>query len=68
MLTIFLILAFINWRNFFGSDLPPYRPQYDDLIGIAMLTVTGLTIISGLIYTYENRELILNLLRKLFRM
>lgn len=68
MLTIFLILAFINWRNFLAGDTQPYTPRYDDLIGIAMSIVTLLTVLSGLIYIWENRELILNLLRKMVRL
>jgi CDP-diacylglycerol--glycerol-3-phosphate 3-phosphatidyltransferase len=68
MITIFMILIFINIRNFLLPNAPPYHPQYFDLIGISMLTVTTLTVISGAIYIIENRELILGNIRHLFRL
>ena len=68
MLTIFLIMIYMNWRNIYASDAGPYSAQYFDLIGISMLIVTGLTIISGVFYVVENRELLLNLARKIIKL
>jgi CDP-diacylglycerol--glycerol-3-phosphate 3-phosphatidyltransferase len=67
MITIFMILIFINIRNFLLPNAPPYQPQYFDVIGISMSIVTALTVISGAIYIIENRELILGNIRHLFR-
>lgn len=67
MITIFMILIFINIRNFLLPNVPPYQPQYFDVIGISMSIVTALTVISGAIYIIENRELILGNIRHLFR-
>lgn len=66
--TIFIVLAFINWRNYYGDTSVNYTANYTDIIGISMLTVTILTIVSGVIYFIENRELLLNLLRKIIRL
>lgn len=68
MATIFLILVYMNWRNFFFAKNPPYQAQYFDIIGIAMMVVTILTVFSGIIYVIENRDSILNILRNLFRL
>lgn len=67
MVTVFLILAFINWRNLYSDNLESYHPRYFDIIGIPMVIVTLLTVISGIIYLFENREVVLNILKKLFR-
>ena len=67
MVTIFWILIFINWHNYGGQTGAAYSAQYFDHIGIAMLIVTFLTVLSGVIYFFENRELLLNLFRKIFR-
>ena len=68
MVTIFLILIFINWRNFYYPDSPVYRANYYDYIGISMGIVTVLTIISGIIYIVENRDMLMDLLRNLIRL
>ncbi|RMH86206.1 MAG: CDP-diacylglycerol--glycerol-3-phosphate 3-phosphatidyltransferase [Calditrichaeota bacterium] len=68
MLTIFLILIMINLHNYFPANPHPYRPTYTDVIGISMLIVTILTVLSAVIYIFENKELLLNILRKLFRL
>ncbi len=65
MLTVFLILIFVNYRNYYQTTDTPYTANYLDPIGLAMLTVTVLTVISGVIYVYENRALLVGLLRKL---
>ncbi len=67
MFTIFLILIFINWRNYYLPDAPPYQATYFDPIGISMLIVTILTVVSGIIYFFENKDLLLYFFRKLFR-
>jgi CDP-diacylglycerol--glycerol-3-phosphate 3-phosphatidyltransferase len=67
MLAIFMILIYINIRNFLLPNAPPYHPQYFDVIGISMSIVTALTVISGAIYIFENRELIIGNIKHLFR-
>lgn len=67
MLTIFWILIYINWFNYDPGHNGTYQAKYFDHIGIAMLIVTTLTVVSGVIYIIENRELLLNLFRKIFR-
>jgi CDP-diacylglycerol--glycerol-3-phosphate 3-phosphatidyltransferase len=67
MVTIFWILIYINWFNYNLGYGGTYQAQYFDHIGIAMLIVTALTVASGIIYIIENRELLLNLFRKIFR-
>lgn len=68
MLTIFGILIFINFRNFYYSYPLPYTAQYFDFIGISMIIVTFLTVLSGIIYVIENRDLLLNILRNILRL
>lgn len=68
MITIFLILIIINIHHYYPPDGGKYTAQYLDYIGIPMLIVTALTVISGAIYFYENRELLLNFLRKIVRL
>lgn len=68
MIVIFLILIFINWRNFMTPQSPPYHPRYFDFIGISMTLVTLMTVVSGVIYVYENRDFVFNILRNLFRL
>jgi CDP-diacylglycerol--glycerol-3-phosphate 3-phosphatidyltransferase len=65
MFAIFLILIYINWRNFYSGEISSYQAQYFDAIGITMMIVTFLTIISGIIYITENREMLLGLFRKI---
>ena len=67
MLTIFGILVFINYRNFLQETVTPYEANYSDPLGISMLIVTLLTIISGVIYIYENRDLLSSGLNSLLR-
>lgn len=67
MTAIFLILIFINWRNFASGNPGAYAARYLDPIGIAMLTVTFLTALSGGIYLVENRGLLLNIFRRVVR-
>ena len=64
MATIFLILIFINFRNYTFPDPNPYISGFETVIAVAMWSVTLLTISSGLIYLYENRELVGNMLRQ----
>jgi len=66
MITIFIILFYINWMNYFSEGSHLYRAQYFDLIGLSMLTVTALTIISAAIYLVENWQLIVRFLKELF--
>ena len=66
MATIFIILFYINWLNISGSGSQHYHAQYFDFIGILMLVVTGLTVISAVIYINENEQLILRFLKELF--
>ena len=68
MATIFLILIYLNWWNFFHHGNQFYHAQYFDAIGLAMILVTVLTVISGIIYIIENRDFILNILRNLLRL
>jgi CDP-diacylglycerol--glycerol-3-phosphate 3-phosphatidyltransferase len=68
MVTIFLILIFINFSNFYYSDQFTYSAQYFDFIGISMIIVTFLTVLSGTIYVIENRDLLLNILRNVLRL
>jgi CDP-diacylglycerol--glycerol-3-phosphate 3-phosphatidyltransferase len=68
MATIFLILIFINWRNLYYPESPAYKAYYLDFIGISMCIVTLLTIISGIIYIIENRDMLMDLLRNLIRL
>lgn len=68
MATIFLILIYMNWRNFFPSGSQTYHAQYFDVVGISMMIVTFLTVLSGVIYIIENRDFILNILRNLLRL
>jgi CDP-diacylglycerol--glycerol-3-phosphate 3-phosphatidyltransferase len=68
MVTIFLILIYLNWYNFYFGNTISYQAQYFDIIGISMLIVTFLTVLSGTIYIVENRELLLNLFRRFFRL
>jgi CDP-diacylglycerol--glycerol-3-phosphate 3-phosphatidyltransferase len=68
MVTIFLILIYMNVRNYFWHDLGPYKAQYFDVIGISMLLVTLLTVLSGVFYMIENKELLLNMMRKIMRL
>jgi len=65
MVVIFLILIFINWRNYYSGEINSYHAKYFDIIGITMMIVTLLTIISGIIYIYENREMLLGIFRKI---
>ncbi len=67
MSTIFFILIMVNWWNFYGEGAHSYRARYTDPIGLAMGAVTALTIVSGLIYLWENFSLVVNLLRNLVR-
>ncbi len=66
MVTIFIVLFFVNWLNITQPGHPPYHAAYFDVIGISMGIVTGLTIISAVIYIYGNWELILRILKSVF--
>ncbi|HQU72103.1 MAG TPA: CDP-diacylglycerol--glycerol-3-phosphate 3-phosphatidyltransferase [Calditrichia bacterium] len=63
--TILLIMATLNWQNWRRGPVYNLTPEYTDFIGIAMLIVTFLTIVSGIIYVIENKELILTNLRRI---
>lgn len=66
MATIFLILIVINFHNYYSNTPNSYTAHYFDIIGIPMLIVTFLTVLSGIIYFFENKELLLHILRKTF--
>ena len=68
MATIFLILIFINARNYFIPDPSTYLIGFEVVISATLWIVTLLTVSSGLIYLYENRELVGNLIRQLFHL
>lgn len=68
MLTIFFILLFINYLNYWGPGSGSYHATYFDLIGIAMLLVTLLTIISAVIYIKENNDLIVRMFKEVIFM
>lgn len=68
MAAIFLILIYMNLWNFFHAGNQSYHARYFDVIGIAMILVTILTVLSGVIYIIENRDSILNIIRNLFRL
>lgn len=64
MTTIFMILIFINWKNYYLNSNPVYHAQYFDVIGIAMIIVTLLTIISAVIYAQSNWRLIVRMFKE----
>jgi len=64
MAVILLILIFINWLNFYGSGSHTYQAQHFDMIGISMLVVTLLTLVSAVLYFYENWKLIWGILKR----
>ena len=68
MVTIFWVLIYINIKNYYLPGELPYKAGYFDHIGLPMLLVTMLTVASGALYIYENRELLINNLRKLIRL
>ena len=63
MATIFFILFYINWSNYFVPHPVDYQASYTDLIGLSMIIVTLLTIISAVIYVYSNWELIVRIFK-----
>jgi len=65
MAVIILILIFINWLNFYGLGSYTYKAKYFDIIGISMLGVTLLTLISAILYFYENWKLIWGMLKRI---
>ncbi len=68
MITIFIILIYINLKNYLFPNTDFSPTDLFNPINILMLTVTLLTIISGLIYIRENRELLLFMFRRFFRL
>jgi CDP-diacylglycerol--glycerol-3-phosphate 3-phosphatidyltransferase len=64
MITIFIVLFYVNWMNFYGLGSSSYQAKYFDIIGIPMLIVTGLTIISAAIYIYENGRLVWRMVKE----
>ncbi len=64
MFTIFIILIYINWLNYYGSGSSHYHANYFDIIGILMILVTLLTIISAILYIHENWQLIWRMLKE----
>lgn len=62
--TIFIILFYIDWQNYYVQTPMPYRARYFDVIGIFMLTVTLLTLISASFYFYENGRLIWRMIKE----
>ncbi len=63
MATIFFILFYVNWSNFFLPNETNYHARYFDLIGISMIVVTILTVLSGIIYVYSNWELVVRVFK-----
>ena len=64
MITIFIVLFYVNWMNFYGPGSSTYQAKYFDIIGLPMLMVTGLTIISAVIYIYENGRLVWRMIKE----
>jgi CDP-diacylglycerol--glycerol-3-phosphate 3-phosphatidyltransferase len=65
MAVILVILIFINWLNFYGPGSYTYHAQYFDVIGLLMLGITLLTIVSAVLYFYQNWKLIWRMLKRL---
>lgn len=59
MITILVILGYMNWLNYMGLGARAYQASYFDIIGILMSAVTFLTVLSAIIYIRENWRLIL---------
>ena len=66
MVTIAMILIYVNYLNYFGEGSSTYQMRYTDAIGISMSIVTLLTVISAIIYIRENYRLIIQMLREFF--
>ncbi len=66
MAVILIILGYINWLNYYGQGSSTYRAQYFDFIGLSMLLVTLLTLISAILYFYENWQLVWRMLKEIF--
>jgi len=66
MAVILAILVYINWLNFYGDGSGTYHARYFDVLGVGMLAVTLLTIISAILYCYENWRLIWRMLKEIF--
>jgi len=66
MAVILMILGYINWLNFSDGGSSTYQAQYFDFIGISMLLVTFLTLISAVLYFYENWQLVWRMLKEVF--
>lgn len=66
MAVILVILGYINWLNFYDTGSSTYQAQYFDFIGISMLLVTFLTLISAVLYFYENWQLVWRMLKEVF--
>jgi CDP-diacylglycerol---glycerol-3-phosphate 3-phosphatidyltransferase len=66
MAMILAILAYVNWLNFYGNSGMTYHAQYFDTLGLGMLSITLLTIISAILYCYENWRLIWRMLKEIF--
>jgi CDP-diacylglycerol--glycerol-3-phosphate 3-phosphatidyltransferase len=66
MIIILVILGYINWLNFYGAGSFTYHARYLDPIGLSMLFVTLLTLVSAILYIYENWRLIWRMLKELF--
>jgi CDP-diacylglycerol--glycerol-3-phosphate 3-phosphatidyltransferase len=64
MAAILFILIFINWMNFYGTGSISYQATYYDVIGITMLSVTLLTLVSAILYFYQNWKLIWGMLKR----
>ena len=65
MIIILVILGYINWLNFYGAGSFTYHAHYLDPIGLGMLFVTMLTLVSAILYIYENWNLIWRMLKEL---
>lgn len=66
MAVILMILGYINWLNFYDGGSASYQAHYFDLIGISMLLVSFLTLMSALLYFYENWQLVWRMLKEIF--
>jgi CDP-diacylglycerol--glycerol-3-phosphate 3-phosphatidyltransferase len=60
------ILLFVNWLNYYGAGSTSYHARYLDFIGLSMLAVTVLTLLSAIMYFYENWQLVWRMLKQIF--
>ncbi len=66
MAVILIILVFLNGLNYYGMGSSSYHARFFDIIGIGMIIVTLLTLLSAIMYFYENWRLIWRMMKELF--